>query len=210
MNIHLRKHTKEKPFVCRFCGKKYGYNVSLKGHLSEKHGNEKGVEKITKKYVPKSSKHVKRGKCPVKKKINFVKKEGKFEYEINKEKKFSRCQNCRKSFSSFKALKKHIDCKLCLKKEKGCGVKPKCEDCGDKFASDKELWVHQSEVHESKVCLECGKQFKVTANFKLHLEYHKEWKFKCEKCGRKCVSKYKLKEHSGKCMKSGRNRDLYK
>ncbi len=43
---HMNTHTKEKPWICQFCGEKYAHRHNWKNHLKGKHMDEEGVEEI--------------------------------------------------------------------------------------------------------------------------------------------------------------------
>ena len=72
----------------------------------------------------------------------------------------------------------------------------KCQNCGKRERSVRELNDHHRQAHPPLLCSDCNKIFYVPSTFQLHLyEHQKDNKVICETCGKKFSFKGQLDQH---------------
>ena len=72
----------------------------------------------------------------------------------------------------------------------------KCQNCGKRERSVRELNIHHRQAHPPLLCSDCNKIFYVPSTFQLHLyEHQKDKKVICETCGQKFSFKGQLDQH---------------
>lgn len=76
----------------------------------------------------------------------------------------------------------------------------KCDDCGLKFVTPRELKDHKRSKHSVKsiICTyaNCTETFDSEHWLNIHLRLHQtNYEFRCDRCGVACVNKYRLHEH---------------
>ncbi|XP_011180027.3 zinc finger protein 81 [Zeugodacus cucurbitae] len=72
-----------------------------------------------------------------------------------------------------------------------------CDFCQNRFVTKNALRLHRRQVHqkdEYQDCEHCGRTVLKTF-YNVHLRRHKQLKFLCSKCPKRCVSRYTLKKH---------------
>ena len=91
----------------------------------------------------------------------------------------------------------------------------KCQNCGKRERSVRELNIHHRQAHPPLLCSDCNKIFYVPSTFQLHVyEHQKDKNFICETCGQKFSFKGQLDQHmivhrsikTHKCMSKNCNR----
>ena len=72
----------------------------------------------------------------------------------------------------------------------------KCQNCGKREKSVRELNNHHRQAHPPLLCSDCNQIFYAPSTFQLHLyEHQKDKKFICETCGKKFSFKGQLDQH---------------
>ena len=91
----------------------------------------------------------------------------------------------------------------------------KCQNCGKRERSVRELNIHHRQAHPPLLCSDCNKIFYIPSTFQLHVyEHQKDKNFICETCGQKFSFKGQLDQHvivhqsikTHKCMSKNCNR----
>ena len=194
----MRTHTKEKPYQCTECGRKFAQKDNMKKHL-QTHTKEKPYKCIEcdKRFTQKDNmkKHVLRHAGIKSNKCNFCQYSCTDRADLKKHvervhgsKSFT-CEQCEKSFKAQIYLKKHM---LCHSDTKAY----ECDQCKSKFKSITYLKYHMNVHNKTKneTCRQCKKS---VTNLKVHFRTHTgEKPYICSYCQRAFSLALTLKNHT--------------
>lgn len=174
---HMRSHTKEKPYTCKFCHERFTYTNKLREHIKIIHDNVKPVkcEICHREYLrPNALKnHMKTNhlsekpfKCTICSK-RFVYKSDLASHEkiVHEKLKPYKCDVCDSTFSASSSLVYHM--------RTHTGEKPyKCKLCDGCFKTSSHLNSHVRSVHENlrlHKCEICGHGFNQPGHLRSHV-----------------------------------------
>jgi len=176
---HLVTHTGVKPFECE-CGAAFPTKTRLEDHRLKMHTSERPH------------------KCDVCGKGYVYLRELTNHMKTHEEKPTFSCDQCGKTFNQEHLLETH------MKKfvEGICqGEHPHvCKECGKRFKKRGHMKEHMAIHFDARPhqCPHCDKAFKIKGALNHHVKTHQaeeDRPFKCEMCGRGCISIHLLKIH---------------
>ncbi|XP_018578142.1 zinc finger protein OZF-like isoform X2 [Anoplophora glabripennis] len=206
LKLHMRSHTKETPFECKICLKKFRFASNVNRHIDSIHKGLKPFrcdicgKGFTRNGNLLEHKRNHSGELPYI--CNYCglsfNKTRPYQYHLNIHKATNsknssdlKCDTCAKIFGSHSSLRKH---KLTHTKENNF----LCDICGRNFRTNQTL-VNHINVHldvKSFKCRFCDKVFSRKSTLQVHcLSHTKEKPFKCNICLKTFAQIVHLKNH---------------
>jgi len=174
LRVHWRTHTREKPFPCPLCTKRFQRNALLTVHMRKKHEDSPTY------------------RCMICNKMFFMQDE----YEAHKASHKDRgreylCTYCAKTFAEHANLLRHMRIHV-------DGNIFQCDECRMSFKEEWQLEEHMRRHRgETPHCPICNKSFSAATNLTKHIARHSaEKNFKCEVCNRTFAVQSDLQQHS--------------
>ena len=183
--VHEKKHLniddKDKPFVCKHCGKGFFVSRELDSHLA----------------VHEKDKRFKCDLCPFlsvtrKTRLRHLNET----HQVRASRKTSMCLVCNKELHEYHLLIAHMK-----ENHEIAGVT--CEECGAMFPNNKRLEHHMVKEHlPDPECEECEETFKSKTQLTAHMKKHHWLGVECKQCGEmfrndKQLETHMLESHSG-------------
>uniref|UniRef100_A0A914VWQ6 C2H2-type domain-containing protein n=1 Tax=Plectus sambesii TaxID=2011161 RepID=A0A914VWQ6_9BILA len=217
--VHVRRHTGQRPYQCTICGRAFTQNANVKRHVETHriwpHQAAKSVTSMS------NNREVDDGRFVV---AETEQPSGSTSVQL-----MTACSYCDQTFSDSKALKKHSttshkdekmfqcpqrDCRQLisalteylahLKSHEG-QMTYRCPFCDKRYSSLRDVGVHQhthvfdqtrltTVKNRSYQCFTCGDTFKTLESLERH-ETHVSHSYKCPVCVRVYCSRRALKRH---------------